>query len=107
MFFQLGVMLLPVKHLSVAVLAVAGPVLSGPVEVRSPYAVKESISIPKGWSYVAPAPANHLITLQIGLRQARFDELERQLFEGKYFSSTHARSRPPEPLGRSFNPPKL
>ncbi|KAA6413001.1 MAG: tripeptidyl peptidase [Lasallia pustulata] len=33
------------------------------------------------WTRVGPAPADHRINLQIGLKQSQFDELERHLYE--------------------------
>lgn len=59
-----------------AALATASPVR------RSDYAVKETHPVPQKWSKVGPAPADHVIKLQIGLKQSQFDELERHLYEG-------------------------
>ncbi|KAK5015812.1 hypothetical protein LTR60_002699, partial [Cryomyces antarcticus] len=59
--------------------AVSGTPISA--RVRSPYAVKDSHFVPPKWSRVGPAPADHTINLQIGLKQSQFDELERHLFE--------------------------
>ena len=61
---------------------VAGFASASPLRVRSPYVVKETHSVPHQWTEVAPAPANHIIQLQIGLKQSQFDELERHLYEG-------------------------
>ncbi|TAQ91387.1 hypothetical protein B7494_g311 [Chlorociboria aeruginascens] len=47
----------------------AGSVTSSPLQVRSSYAVKESHPVPRKWTRVAPAPENHTIQLQIGLKQ--------------------------------------
>lgn len=49
---------------------------------RSEYAVKEFHHVPTKWSRVGPAPAEHLIQLQIALKQSQFSELERHLYEG-------------------------
>jgi tripeptidyl-peptidase-1 len=49
---------------------------------RSSYAVKETHHVPRQWTRVGPAPAWHMINLQIGLKQGRFDELEKHLYEG-------------------------
>jgi hypothetical protein len=49
---------------------------------RSSYAVKDKHVVPKQWSSVGPAPALHVIQLQIGLKQGNFVELERRLYEG-------------------------
>ncbi|RDW77724.1 hypothetical protein BP6252_05777 [Coleophoma cylindrospora] len=48
---------------------------------RAGYALKESHHVPSKWSRLGPAPAGHLIQLQIGLKQSNFSELERHLFE--------------------------
>jgi tripeptidyl-peptidase I len=60
----------------------AGFASASPLRIRSPYAVKETHPVPRQWSKVAPAPENHIIQLQIGLKQSQFDELERHLYEG-------------------------
>ncbi|RDL38636.1 Tripeptidyl peptidase [Venustampulla echinocandica] len=59
----------------------AGLVASSPLRVRSPYVVKESHFLPSKWERVGPAPADHVVNLQIGLKQSQFDELERHLHE--------------------------
>ena len=46
--------------------------------------VKETHTVPSQWSKVGPAPAGHVINLQIGLKQSQFDELERHLLEGNH-----------------------
>jgi hypothetical protein len=43
--------------------------------------LKESILPPRHWIDLGPAPPTEVITLRIGLPQARFSELERQLYE--------------------------
>ena len=57
-------------------------VWGSPVQIRSPYVVKDSHSLPKKWQKLGPAPKDHVITLQIGLKQIRFHELEKLLYEG-------------------------
>lgn len=59
-----------------------------PGRSRSSYAVKDSHRVPKEWTRVGQAPGEHMISLEIGLKQSRFDELERHLLEGKYWAST-------------------
>jgi len=44
--------------------------------------LKDSHEVPVAWSRVGSAHPGILITLQIGLKQSRFDELEKQLHEG-------------------------
>jgi tripeptidyl-peptidase-1 len=68
--------------LSVAV--VAQTVLCTPIRARTEYSVKETHPIPRGWSPAGRAPDNHMLHLQIGLKQEDFDELERQLYEGMF-----------------------
>lgn len=65
--------------LAVAFTAVADAKLSG--ESRAGYAVMDSHIVPAKWSRVSAAPADHTISLNIGLKQSRFEELERQLYE--------------------------
>jgi tripeptidyl-peptidase-1 len=48
----------------------------------SPYQVKEFHPVPRGWTQLGQAPRTHSIQLEIGLRQSRFDELEKNLYEG-------------------------
>ena len=54
---------------------------------RSSYAVRDSHHVPKGWTRVGQAPGEHMISLEIGLKQSQFDELEGHLFEGKSWAS--------------------
>ena len=55
--------------------------LGARLPVRSVNLVKETYTIPPQWSRVGPAPSNHIINLQIGLKQSQIDELERHLYE--------------------------
>ena len=62
--------------------AIAAPtVLATPI-ARSPYVVKETHFVPKDWKKLDRAHGGKTIQLQIGLKQGRFDELDRQLHEG-------------------------
>ena len=63
-------------------LLVVDVVLSSPVRNLSGYVVKEEHAIPDGWLSTGPAPPQHTIRLQIGLKSSGFDELERHLYEG-------------------------
>lgn len=65
-----------------ALLVAAGTTVASPLQVRSPYAVKDTHFVPKKWSKVGPAPSGHTIHLSIGLKQSQFSELERHLYEG-------------------------
>lgn len=63
--------------ISAGILALALAVAAAP----SPYAVKESIVLPRGWTREQAAPADHVIDLRIALPQPNFDVLERHLYE--------------------------
>ncbi|KAI3324132.1 tripeptidyl-peptidase 1 precursor [Xylariaceae sp. AK1471] len=65
---------------SAAFLAAAHAVFASPV-ARSGYSVKDSHNVPGHWTKVARAPADHVMHIQIGLKQSNFPELERQLYE--------------------------
>lgn len=52
--------------------------------LQSRYAVKDSHYVPKAWRRIGPAPGEHLIKLQIGLKQGQFAKLERHLYEGMH-----------------------
>ncbi|RDW92293.1 hypothetical protein BP5796_01687 [Coleophoma crateriformis] len=56
-------------------------VLGTPVRSRSAYAVKETHSVPRRWAATGRAPLDHMLHLQIGLKQENFAELERHLYE--------------------------
>ncbi|KAI1372962.1 tripeptidyl-peptidase 1 precursor [Hypoxylon crocopeplum] len=55
--------------------------LANPVRSRTPYRVKDAHHVPRGWKRVRRAPADHVIDLQIGVKQSNFAELERHLYE--------------------------
>ena len=71
--------------LGLLLLGASSLVQSTPIQARTPYAVKETHRAPSKWTSVGDAPGDHVLDLQIGLRQSRFDELERHLYEGKEF----------------------
>ncbi|KAI1393236.1 tripeptidyl-peptidase 1 precursor [Hypoxylon trugodes] len=66
---------------AVSALLAAHAALANPVGSRTPYRVKESHHVPRGWRRVRRAPADHVIDLQIGVKQSNFPELERHLYE--------------------------
>ena len=70
--------------LTSALLAVftADGVAGTPLTGRNTYSVKDSHHVPQQWTRVGPASAEHIINLNIGLKQSQFDELEKQLYEG-------------------------
>lgn len=70
--------------------AFANPVRSP----RTPYRVKDSHHVPRGWKRVRRAPADHVIDLQIGVKQSNFQELERHLYEGKRCGTLHGLLQP-------------
>jgi tripeptidyl-peptidase-1 len=53
-----------------------------PIRARSPYVVKETFNAPHGWTRLDRASKDHLVSLNIGLKQSNWDELERHLNEG-------------------------
>lgn len=61
----------------------AQTVLASPIRARSPYLVKETHNAPHGWTKQDRANGDRIIQLQIGLKQGNWDELEKQLYEGK------------------------
>jgi len=48
---------------------------------RSPYVVKETHYVPKDWSRLERSHGGNTIQLHIGLKQGKFDELDRHLHE--------------------------
>ena len=52
------------------------------ISARAPYGVKESHAVPRSWKKLARAPADHVIDLQIGVKQGNFPALEKHLYEG-------------------------
>lgn len=65
-----------------ALLATAQAVSATPMHVRTPYEVKESHFVPRAWKRLDRAPADHVIDLQIGVKQGNFATLEKHLYEG-------------------------
>ncbi|KAK0130194.1 hypothetical protein ONS96_000717 [Cadophora gregata f. sp. sojae] len=69
-------------HLATLNVLMALVICTGTVNGKRPqYLLKERHYVPSAWSRVGPAPADHLIQLQIGLRQSQFSELEKQLYQ--------------------------
>ena len=48
---------------------------------RGEYAVKDRHAAPAQWKQLARAPKEHVVEMRIGLKQHKFEELERQLYE--------------------------
>ncbi|KAH8652641.1 peptidase S8/S53 domain-containing protein [Tricladium varicosporioides] len=55
-------------------------VIGSPIRSRTPYSVKETHFVPRGWRQSADKP-HGLINLNIGLKQGNFEELDRHLYE--------------------------
>ncbi|EDU49987.1 tripeptidyl-peptidase 1 precursor [Pyrenophora tritici-repentis] len=66
---------------AVLVAIAASDALASPVKARSPYAVKETHYVPREWQKLGRAHGAKTIQLQIGLKQGRFEELDRHLHE--------------------------
>jgi tripeptidyl-peptidase-1 len=60
----------------------ASDALASPIQARSPYVVKETHFVPKEWTKLERAHGGKTIQLQIGLKQGKFEELDRHLHEG-------------------------
>jgi tripeptidyl-peptidase-1 len=74
-------------HFTFAVLVAtlaARDALATPI-ARTPYVVKETHFVPKEWSKQGRSHGGKTIQLQIGLKQGRFEELDRHLHEGKLY----------------------
>jgi tripeptidyl-peptidase-1 len=52
-----------------------------PIQSRSVYAVKERHNLPRGWKNAGRASKSQMMYLRIGVKQSKFDELERHLYE--------------------------
>ena len=73
----------PFTAVGLAYLLCTSSVFASPLHSRySEYSVKDSHQVPPGWSNIGSAPPNHVIRLQIGLKQGQFEDLERHLYEG-------------------------
>jgi tripeptidyl-peptidase I len=63
-------------------LAASQLIAAAPHSSLTTYALKERHIVPRGWKRIGPAPAYQNVNLIISLKQDRFDELERHLYEG-------------------------
>jgi hypothetical protein len=77
------------RNLACSLLLSAATILGSPLRARSAYSVKDTYRVPSRWTKIGVPSANHMVRLTIGLKQSRFDELERHLNEGNW----HARIR--------------
>lgn len=62
--------------------AAAQVVFGSPIQSRTAYAVRETHRAPPGWMKMGRAASEKMLSLQIGVKQGQFDELERHLNEG-------------------------
>ena len=60
---------------------IAGSTPLSQLKARSPYAVKETHFVPRGWSDAGAPSPDHVLDLKIGLKNKRFAELEKELYE--------------------------
>lgn len=81
------------RALFCALLVSAEAVLGSPLHPRSTYAVKDTHNAPSRWTNIGAPSADHIIRLTVGLKQSRFDELERHLNEGICLKQTPAVQR--------------
>jgi tripeptidyl-peptidase I len=72
------------RNLACSLLLSAATVLGSPLRARSAYSVKDTHRVPSRWTKIGVPSANHMVRLTIGLKQSRFDELERHLNEGNW-----------------------
>lgn len=77
-----------IRVAAAAVLAVVTAVTASPLHRRAEYSVKDTHIVPRGWTNIGAAPPDHVLSLHIGLSQARVAELERHLLEGRSLAGT-------------------
>jgi tripeptidyl-peptidase-1 len=63
---------------SLFLFSIFGGALSVPY---SDYMVKDTHHVPRSFRWIRPAPKDHMVNLKIGLKQSKFDELEKHLYE--------------------------
>jgi tripeptidyl-peptidase-1 len=69
--------------------AAAQVAFATPLGARTAYSVKETHDVPQKWTALGRASADHKLHMKIGLKQERFDELERHLYEGRICQPSH------------------
>ena len=72
----------PLVHTLLTLVTIAETISASPLHSRTAYAIKDSHNVPRQWSKVSSASSDHILHLQIALKQNNFDELERHLYEG-------------------------
>ncbi|KPI46085.1 Tripeptidyl-peptidase sed2 [Cyphellophora attinorum] len=65
------------------------PLLAAALTRRAGYSIKSEHPVPAQWQKLDRAPADHRLDMRIGLKQANFDELERQLYDVSSPSSSN------------------
>lgn len=70
-------------------LLLAYEALASPLVAKEVYTIKDNQNIPPGWQKAGRAPESHILNSKIGLKQARFGELHKLLYE--ISDSAHAR----------------
>lgn len=70
------------RSIFLAFVAVSTLVDCSPIQSRASYSVKDSHHVPRKWTRVGEASPKGIVKLEIALKQSRFDELERHLYEG-------------------------
>jgi hypothetical protein len=61
----------------------ASPTPPGAAGDSVAYTLKSYHHVPPNWERIGAAPPNHALTLQIGLKQGRFDEILQHLNKGE------------------------
>lgn len=78
----LSLVIMHIFSVAVAALSTAQLVLGGSIKARSPYVVKETHFVPNQWTKIGIPHPDHMVDLKIGMKNNRFHELERHLYEG-------------------------
>ena len=63
--------------------ALAGIAFASPVWQDTSSYVRETHPVPRQFTWESDAPQDHMLQLSIALKQSRFEELDRLLYEGK------------------------
>jgi tripeptidyl-peptidase-1 len=87
-----------IASLTSALLLLVSSVVASPIDKlqKREFAVKSFHHTPRKWQRFGAAPPNHVLELQIGLKQSKIDDLLRHLNEGmpgQLFSESYAFDR--------------
>lgn len=69
------------KHAVVHVLSYVAVAICAPFSGQNLCLTKDEVATPVKWSRLGSAPHDHTVNLHIGLKNAKFHELERHLLE--------------------------